>query len=81
MNTLELKGGMIEMIANVNNPELLQNLYELIADTILQKTAEDYKLTPKQEAQLDADIKASFVPTNLVDHELALQKMSRWLNP
>lgn len=81
MNTLELKGGMIEMIANVNNPKLLQQLYQTMAEIIVQKTTEEYQLTAKQEAALDADIEASFNPANLVDHEVAIQKMSRWLNP
>jgi len=80
MNTLELKGGMIEMIANVNNKQLLQHLYEIMSDIIAQTTNDDTVLSIEQEKQLDKDIEASFVPQNLVEHEEALQKMSRWLN-
>ena len=37
------------------------------------------ELTPEQEALLEADLEASFHPENLVGHEVAVKKMSRWL--
>jgi len=80
MNTLELKGGMIEMLANVNDKVLLEHLYEVMASVITQTATDDAELTPEQEAQLNSDIEASFLPENLVEHEVALQKMSIWLN-
>jgi len=80
MNTLELKGGMIEMLANVNDKALLEHLYEVMASVITQTATDDIELSPKQEARLNLDIEASFLPENLVEHEVALQKMSRWLN-
>lgn len=80
MNTLELKGGMTEMIANVDNKELLQHLYEAVSDIISQNTKDIIQLSPQQEAQLNADIEASLIPKNLVEHKVALEKMSRWLN-
>ncbi len=79
MNTLELKGGMTEMIANVENKELLQHLYEAVSDIISQNTNDSIQLSPQQEAQLNADIEASLIPENLVEHKVALEKMSRWL--
>jgi len=80
MNTLELKGGMTEMIANVDNKELLQRLYEAVSDIILQNTSDNIQLSTQQEAQLEAELEASFVPENLVEHKVALEKMSKWLN-
>jgi len=50
-----------------------------MANVITQTVTDDIEFTPKQEAELDADIEASFLPENLVEHEVALQKMSRWL--
>lgn len=79
MNALELKGGMIEMIARVNDKAVLRHLYEVVSEILSQTWSEDYELTPEQEAQLNADIEASLNPENLVDHEVAIQKMSRWL--
>jgi len=79
MNTLELKGGMIELIGQVKNKELLQHLYELISE-VLSDTIEDTTiLTAEQETKLDEDIKASKNPKNLVDHEVAIKKMGKWL--
>ena len=80
MNTLELKGGMTEMIANVDNKELLQHLYEAISDIISQNISDSVQLSPEQEARLSAELDASFVPENLNEHKVALEKMSRWLN-
>jgi len=80
MNTLELKGGMIEMLANVNDKVLLEHLYEVMASVITQTATDNIELTSEQEARLNSDIEASFLPENLVEHEVALQKMSRWLN-
>jgi len=80
MNTLELKGGIIEMVAHVDNEEVLKKMYQIMSEIILQTSYDETVLTPEQEAALDSEIEESFVPENLVEHELALQKMSRWLN-
>lgn len=80
MNTLELKGGMIEMIGNVQNKELLQHLYEAMSEIIMQTAREEQILSEAQEALLNEDIEASFIPVNLVEHEVVIQKMDRWLN-
>lgn len=34
MNTLELKGRMIEMITGIKNPKILQRLYHIIEEVI-----------------------------------------------
>ena len=79
MNTLELKGGMIELIGQVKNKELLQQLYEIISE-VLANTAEDNTtLSVEQESRLDEDIKASKDAKNLVDHKVAIKKMNKWL--
>jgi len=80
MNTLELKGGIIEMVAHVDNEEVLKKMYQIVSEIILQTSYDETTLTPKQEMALDAEIEESFVPENLVEHEFVLQKMSRWLN-
>jgi len=79
MNTLELKGGMIELIGQVKNKELLQHLYEIISEVLADTKEDNIKLSPEQEARLDQDIKASRDPKNLVDHEVAIKKMNKWL--
>jgi len=79
MNTLELKDGMIELIGQVKNKELLQHLYEIISEVLADPTADNITLSAEQEIQLDEDIKASKDPKNLVDHKVALKKMDKWL--
>ena len=81
MNTLELKGGITEMIAGVKNPALLKHLYETVAQIITDAAAEvEVKLTPEQEAQIDLDIDATYIDDNLVDHAEVVENMKRWLN-
>lgn len=79
MNTLELKGGMIELIGQVKNKELLQHLYEIISEVLADTAEDNTSLSIEQERRLDEDIKASKDPKNLVDHKVALKKMNKWL--
>ncbi|MEM8525741.1 MAG: hypothetical protein AAGG68_13955 [Bacteroidota bacterium] len=79
MNTLELKRGMIEMIASIKSPELLKKLYDLVEEITLESRQEVAALTPDQENQLDRDLAASELEENLVSHEEAVKTMSRWL--
>lgn len=79
MNTLELKEGIIELISKIKNRDVLQHLYEIISE-VLEDTIEDLEeLIPEQKKSIDADIIASKDAGNLVDHELAIKKMSKWL--
>ena len=80
MNTLELKGGMIEMIAGIKNPEILQRLYHIIEEIMIETEEDVMELAPEQEARLDADLAASEKEENLVSHQEAIKTMSRWLN-
>lgn len=80
MNTLELKGGLIEMIAQVDNKAVLQRLYKIVAELLEETWQEDYELTPKQEAKLEEDLKASYDPDNLVSHEESKKTMAKWLS-
>ena len=79
MNVLELKGGMIELIGQTKNKELLQHLYEIISEVLADTIDDNITLSPEQENRLDKDIQASKDPKNLVDHEVAIKKMSKWL--
>jgi hypothetical protein len=79
MNTLELKGGMIELIGQVKNRELLQHLYEIISEVLADTVADKTELSAEQESRLDEDIKASKNNKNLIDNEAALKKMDKWL--
>ncbi len=79
MNVLELKGGMIELIGQTKNKELLQHLYEIISEVLADTNEDNITLSPEQEDKLDKDIKESKDLKNLVDHEVAIKKMNKWL--
>ena len=79
MNTLELKGGLTEMIAEVDNKEVLSHLYEIVSEILSHTTSYNQKLSVEQEAALDNDIEASFLPENLVENKTAFKRMERWI--
>ncbi|HFA48243.1 MAG TPA: hypothetical protein ENJ95_04405 [Bacteroidetes bacterium] len=79
MNILELKGAIVELIGTANDAELLKEI--LIAAKIVVETngSEIAELTKEQSLKLDRDIAESHKPENLISHEDAMKKMSRWL--
>lgn len=80
MSTLELKGGIIEMVAGVQNKDLLQDIYKVMAEIITQATIDEVVLNETQEKALAEDIALSYQSENLIDHEDVLQKMEKWGN-
>lgn len=76
MTNLELKGRIVEMIATVNNEDILQDIYNLTAEIITQKG----NLTKEQEAALEKNIALSYQSENLIDHKKVLQRMEKWGN-
>jgi len=81
MSTLELKGGIIEMIAQVKDKEVLQQLYQIISATLLQNGEAAEPLSVEMETQLTEDLKAIENPANLIPHEEVLKLMQKWRSP
>lgn len=82
MSVLELKGGLHEMIAKVDDQDLLLQLKELITETITQnmyKTDFWDELSEKQQVELEEAIEASYDEKNLVSHDVVLNKYKKWL--
>lgn len=83
MSVQELKGGMLELIASVNNPELLEQLYALIQEVIQENIEQtDFwdDLTEAQQEELDAAIEESEQEENLVSHDVVMEKYRQWLS-
>lgn len=83
MSTLEIKGGLYEMISKVNDEKLLMKLYELIADIVTQNLSDtDYwdELSDNQKEELENAIQESYDNKNLVEHEIVINKYKRWLS-
>ena len=77
MSTLEIKGGLYEMISKVNDEKLLMKLYELIADIVTQNLSDtDYwdELSDNQKKELENAIQESYDSKNLVEHEIVINK-------
>ena len=82
MSAIELKGGMYDMIAKVNDPTLLKQLYKLIGEIIQQnidKTDFWDELTKSQQKELEVALVESYDEKNLVPHEEVVSKFQKWL--
>ncbi len=82
MSTLEIKGGMYDMISKVNDEKLLQELYELISDIITENmSATDFwdELSEDQQKELEKAIEESYDDNNLIKHETVVRKYKKWL--
>ncbi len=83
MNALELKGSIVDLVAKVNDTDLLNELNRLIREFIQHKKVEsDWwdELTQQEQIELDEAIEASYDESNLVSHEEATATIQQWLN-
>ena len=83
MNTLELKGSIIDIIARVNDLTLLDELNRLVHEFIKQKQKDtDWwdELTPEQQEELQLAIDESYDENNWVSNEDAQAMIQQWLN-
>jgi len=82
MTTLELKGGMMEMITKVQDKSALERLYRIISEFIIQNLDDTDgwdALTPEQRAEIEDAFAESLHPQNLVSHEAMMKKYEKWL--
>ncbi len=82
MNILELKGGLHDLIAKIEDEELLQRMYEAVLKVVHQNLDKaDFwdELSPEQQQELEDSLKASEDETNWVAHETVMKKYSQWL--
>lgn len=83
MSNLELKGGILQMIASVNDPDTLTGLNMLISDYIRQhiKGTEYWdELDESEKTELEAAILESENENNHVSHEIVMEKYQQWLH-
>lgn len=82
MSTLEIKGGLYEIISKVNDEKLLMQLYELISDIVTQNLSDtDFwdDLSDDQKEELANAIQESYDDKNLLEHETVINKYKKWL--
>ncbi len=84
MNTLELKGSLHDLIAQVNDQRLLARMIEAYKKIITENNFDDENdwwddLPIEQQVRLTKSIEESYNPENLIDHEIMKQKHAKWL--
>lgn len=83
MSNLELKGGLLEMIARINDQESLKELARIISEFIENHAKDsDYweELSDYEKSELEAAISESEDESNQVDHEEVMKKYKKWLD-
>ena len=86
MNVLELKGSIMERVASLQNPSLLEHLDDIIKDFI-ESDADNWfddtgnnGFTPEQiEQLLIAEVECDD-PNNFISHEEVVKEMEELLN-
>ena len=83
MKDLAIKGGIMDMLASVKDVALLEEISQLVQNTIRKKKEEgDWwdQLSPVQQQQLDEALAASYDESNWVSESEANQTIQQWLN-
>lgn len=80
MNALELKGGMIEMIAGINNELVLQQLFDVVAATVKNATSDATNLATEEQTSFNMMIEVE-PPVEPIDWDLLIKKDNHLLNP
>jgi hypothetical protein len=81
MNTLELKNNIFGMLVQIDNNDILSEIYDYVREFSVEKTVEktvESNLSPEQEAELDKAILELNDSSTLIAHEDAMKMMQLW---
>ena len=79
MKVLELKGGLLEMIADVRDEAILKKLQNAFRKIIQPENDWWDDLTAEQQAELKATLAGFDDPNNMVSDEDAQKQIDGWL--
>ena len=80
MNTLELKGSLLDLISKANDNTRLARLFEAYNEIFTTDETDWWdELPAEQQARLNQSIEESYDPKNLVDHEEMKKRHAKWL--
>ena len=80
MNTLELKGSLLDLISKANDNTRLARLFEAYNEIFTTDETDWWDALPvEQQARLNQAIEESYDPKNLIDHEEMKKKHAKWL--
>ncbi|MDZ4703205.1 MAG: hypothetical protein SH848_04710 [Saprospiraceae bacterium] len=73
---LELKGGILEMVYNIHDDEMLKGVYDLLSD-LVSASQQGELLTSEDEIALDNAIRDLDDPNQWVQHEEILRMLKK----
>lgn len=81
MNELELKGGILQMIASIDDNQLLEELNDVVTNFLQNQSSVDFfdELSDFEKNELEKAIKESEDENNLVTHDEVMKKYAQWL--
>ena len=80
MNTLELKGSLLDLISKANDNTRLARLFEAYNEIFTTDETDWWdELPAEQQTRLNQAIEESYDPANLIDHEEMKKKHAKWL--
>lgn len=83
MSSLEIKGGILEMIANIDDVESLEELKKLVTEFVGNRVKSDTdfwdELSETEQAELEQAIAESEDSANHITHNVVIQKYKQWL--
>ena len=80
MNTLELKGSLLDLISKANDNTRLARLFEAYNEIFTTDETDWWdELPAEQQARLNQSIEESYDPKNLIDHEEMKKRHAKWL--
>lgn len=84
MSTLELKGGLYDLISRIDDPDLLRKMFKLIDQLINDQghiAGLEASMATKDQIALKEAIEESYDENNLIDHATAMEEIKGWVNP
>lgn len=81
MNNLELKGGILQMIAAIDDSQLLEELNDVVSNFLQNQSSVDFmdELGEFEKSELEKALKESEDENNLVSHDEVMKKYAQWL--
>jgi hypothetical protein len=83
MSSLEIKGGILEIIANIDDVESLEELKKLVTEFVSNRIKSDTdfwdELSEMEQAELEQAIAEGEDSSNHVTHDVVIQKYKQWL--
>lgn len=79
MSVIEIKGSFINLLAGIDDSELLRKMLDACVDLARREDALD-DLPPEVLAGLQEAVRMSYDESNLIPHETVQKERAKWLS-